>query len=52
MNDLAAVDEAYKEFFPDGTPARRVVGVNDILKGASVMIDAVVSNAEGTPPIV
>lgn len=52
MNDLAAVDEAYKEFFPDGTPARRVVGVSDILKGASVQIDAVVSNAEGTPPIV
>ena len=52
MADLAAVDEAYKEFFPDGTPARRVVGVADILKGASVMIDAVVSNAEGTPPIV
>ncbi len=48
--DLAAVDEAYKKFFPDGTPARRVVGVGEILKGGSVMIDAVVSNAEGTPP--
>lgn len=50
LADLDAVNEAYKKFFPDGTPARRVVGVGEILKGASVMIDAVVSNAEGTPP--
>lgn len=49
--DMAAVDEVYKKFFPDGTPARRVIGVGEIVKGASVMIDAVVSNAEGTPPI-
>ena len=47
---MAAVDEVYKKYFPDGTPARRVVGVGEIVKGASVMIDAVVSNAEGTPP--
>ena len=50
LADLDAVNEAYKKFFPDGTPARRVVGVGEIVKGASVMIDAVVSNAEGTPP--
>lgn len=50
LADMAAVDEVYKKFFPDGTPARRVVGVGEIVKGASVMIDAVVSNAEGTPP--
>lgn len=52
MSALADVDAAYKKFFPDGTPARRVVGVKKNLKDAIVLIDAVVSNAEGTPPIV
>ena len=51
MADLAAVDEVYKEFFPEGTPARRVVGVADVLMGGKLHMDAVVSNAEGTPPI-
>ncbi|MEO4052729.1 RidA family protein [Solibacillus sp. CAU 1738] len=48
--DMDAVDEAYKTFFPGGVPARRTVGVSAILKDALVQIDAVVSNAEGTPP--
>ena len=52
MSALAEVDAAYKKFFPEGTPARRVVGVANNPKGALVEIDAVVSNAEGTPPIV
>ena len=51
MSALAEVDAAYKKFFPDGTPARRVVGVAKNVKDATVLIDAVVSNAEGTPPI-
>lgn len=51
ISDLSAVDEAYQAFFPEGTPARRVVGVKNLPKGASIMIDAVVSNAEGTPPL-
>jgi len=51
LNDMEKVDAAYKKFFPNGTPARRVVCVENILKGASVQIDAVVSNAEGTPPL-
>jgi enamine deaminase RidA (YjgF/YER057c/UK114 family) len=48
--DIDAVDEVYKTFFPGGVPARRTVGVAALLNGASVQIDAVVSNAEGTPP--
>ncbi|WP_034550888.1 RidA family protein [Carnobacterium funditum] len=49
--DIDAVNEAYKTFFPEGTPARTVVGVSALTGEALVQIDAVVSNAEGTPPI-
>lgn len=49
--DIDAMDEAYKTFFPKGTPARRIVGVGELPKGALVQIDAIVGNAEGTPPI-
>jgi reactive intermediate/imine deaminase len=48
--DIDVVDEVYKTFFPGGVPARRTVGVSALPKGALVQIDAVVSNAEGTPP--
>lgn len=48
--DIDAVNEAYATFFPGGVPARRVVGVSEILGDALVQIDAVVSNAEGTAP--
>ena len=47
--DMDAVDEAYKAFFPGGTPARRTVGVSALPQDALIQIDAVVSNAEGTP---
>lgn len=47
-NDV--VDEVYTAFFPNGVPARRTVGVSALLEGALIQIDAVVSNAEGTPP--
>ncbi|MGC4019287.1 MAG: Rid family hydrolase [Muricomes sp.] len=49
--DIDAVDEVYATFFPGGVPARRVVGVSEILEDALIQIDAVVGNAEGTPPI-
>ena len=48
--DIDGVEEAYKTFFPSGTPARRTVGVSAVLKDALVQIDVVVANAEGTPP--
>jgi reactive intermediate/imine deaminase len=48
--DIDAVDEVYTKFFPGGVPARRTVGVSALPKDALVQIDAVVSNAEGTPP--
>ncbi|NBG88185.1 RidA family protein [Isachenkonia alkalipeptolytica] len=50
MADINAVDDAYKDFFPGGIPARTTVGVSDLPTDALVQIDAVVSNAEGTPP--
>ena len=50
--DMEAVDEVYGKFFPDGVPARRVVGVSSLPKDALIQIDAIVGNAEGTPPIV
>jgi enamine deaminase RidA (YjgF/YER057c/UK114 family) len=48
--DIDAVDEVYTEFFPGYLPARRTVGVSAIPRDALVQIEAVVSNAEGTPP--
>jgi reactive intermediate/imine deaminase len=48
--DIDAVDEAYATFFPSGVPARRTVGVSALTKDALVQIEAVVANAEGTPP--
>ncbi len=48
--DIDAVDEVYTTFFPGGVPARRTVGVSALPKDALIQIDAVVSNAEGTPP--
>ena len=50
ISDINAMDEVYKEFFPGGIPARRIVGVADLPEQACIQIDAVVSNAEGTPP--
>ncbi len=48
--DSDAVDEVYATFFPSGVPARRTVGVSALPKDALVQLEAVVSNAEGTPP--
>jgi reactive intermediate/imine deaminase len=49
--DMDAVDEVYSTFFPTGVPARRTVGVSALPNDALIQIDAVVANAEGTPPI-
>ena len=51
LADMDAVDEAYVQFFPDCTPARRVVGVSQLPMDAKVMIDAIFGNFEGTPPV-
>ena len=48
--DIDVVDEVYTAFFPGGVPARRTIGVSALPNGALIQIDAVVSNAEGTPP--
>lgn len=50
IGDIPAVDEVYKTFFAKGIPARRIVGVAALPKDALIQIDAIVSNAEGTPP--
>jgi len=52
IDDINTVDEIYKNFFPGGIPARRTIGVLAISNDALVQIDAVVANAEGTPPAV
>ena len=51
IGDIEAVDEVYAKFFPNGTPARRIVGVSVLPKNALVQIDVIIGNAEGTPPI-
>ncbi len=50
LSELEQFNEVYKTFFPEGTPARRIVGTKNLCKNALVMLDATVSNAEGTPP--
>ncbi|MEO5607526.1 MAG: RidA family protein, partial [Polaromonas sp.] len=50
IEDIEAVDEVYSTFFPDSIPARRTIGVSALPGDALIQIDAVVSNAEGTPP--
>ncbi|MCO4203349.1 RidA family protein [Aeromonas taiwanensis] len=48
--DLADVDAIYTKFFPAYLPARTVIGVSELPAGALVQMDAVMSNAESTPP--
>lgn len=58
LSDTDAVNEVYKKFFPDSAiartvryvPARTVVAASDLLMGALVQIEAVVSHGDGTPP--
>ncbi len=51
IEDIEAVNEIYTKFYPNGTPARRIVGVSALQKNALIQIDAILGNAEGTPPI-
>ena len=48
--DLADVDAIYTQYFPAYLPARTVIGVSELPAGALVQMDAVMSNAESTPP--
>ncbi|GAB3517913.1 RidA family protein [Photobacterium alginatilyticum] len=48
--DIDAVNDVYVTYFQDELPARTTIGVTSIPMSAAVQIDAVVSNAEGTPP--
>ncbi len=50
MADIEAVNEVYTTYFNGELPARTTVGVSEIPMDALIQIDAVVSNAEGTPP--
>lgn len=49
ISDLDAINEVYKTFFSSDLPAITVVGVSEIPMNALIQMDAVVSNAEGTP---
>lgn len=51
IEDLDAVNDVYMTFFPNGTPARRVVGASVLPHDALIQIDAIFGNAEGTPPV-
>ncbi|MDM5076336.1 RidA family protein [Aeromonas media] len=48
--DLAEVDAVYTRYFPSYLPARTVIGVSELPAGALIQMDAVLSNAESTPP--
>ena len=48
--DLDTVNEVYTTFFRGDLPARTTIGVSAIPMDALVQIDAILSNAEGTPP--
>ena len=50
IEDLDAVNAIYTQYFPSYHPARTVIGVNELPAGALVQMDAVMSNAESTPP--
>ncbi|MFR9703225.1 Rid family detoxifying hydrolase [Aeromonas sanarellii] len=50
IEDLEAVNAIYTQHFPDYQPARTVIGVSELPAGALVQMDAVMSNAESTPP--
>ncbi len=50
MSDIGAVNDVCATFFEGDLPAKTTVGVSAIPLDALVQIDAVVSNAEGTPP--
>lgn len=52
IEDLDAVNAIYTKYFPSYLPARTVIGVSELPTGALIQMDAVLSNAESTPPLV
>ncbi|EKB11753.1 RidA family protein [Aeromonas veronii] len=48
--DLDAVNAVYTKYFPGYLPARTVIGASELPAGARIQMDAVMSNAESTPP--
>ncbi|HHQ4712208.1 TPA: RidA family protein [Aeromonas veronii] len=48
--DLDAVNAIYTKYFPGYLPARTVIAVSELPAGARIQMDAVMSNAESTPP--
>lgn len=52
IDDLDAVNAIYSRYFPDYQPARTVFAVRELPTGALVQMDAVMSNAESTPPVI
>ncbi|MBV7469561.1 RidA family protein [Aeromonas sp. sif0611] len=52
IEDLDAVNAIYTKYFPSYLPARTVFGVSELPAGALIQMDAVMSNAESTPPLV
>ncbi|MGE6284890.1 RidA family protein [Aeromonas media] len=50
IEDLDAVTAIYTKYFPSYLPARTVIGVSELSAGALIQMDAVLSNAESTPP--
>lgn len=51
ISDIDTVNDIYTTFFDGELPARTVFGVSAIPMDALIQIDAVLSNAEGTPPV-
>lgn len=49
--DINIVDDVYVQFFNSDLPARTVIGVSAIPMDSLIQIEAIVSNAEGTPLI-
>ncbi len=51
MSEMMDMEEIYAQYFPQGTPAKRVVGVANLPHDALVQIEAIAGNAEGTPRV-
>ena len=51
IDDYTKINGVMKKFFSGLLPAGRVIEVSNLRANALVTIDAIVSNAEGTPPV-
>lgn len=50
IKNIDVISKVVSSFFSKGMPAGRIIEVSNIKKDALIQVDAVVSNAEGTPP--